>query len=280
MRKGITETPFLCAHIILLLVTNASICNGVNAFSSSSHAHSNDLVCASSTSTARCLYRDSHHGPLGPVYSSASATLPPAKTERKSKLEEDIHREAATHETSPDLPLRRIFHGFTSVFRRGGSIVRPDIETQRIEDNLLDEEYEEEYDQVQVASLVDITWLKAHEQIVSEERVQGLYESTLDWGAYRLPLLVDSTTGAILDGHHRYAVGRLLGLSKLPVILVDYLNDDTIGVDVWPECGIDCLTKEEVIEMSLSDEVYPPKTSKHEFVSCLPSINVPLWSLR
>ena len=129
-------------------------------------------------------------------------------------------------------------------------------------------------------SLVDINWLKEHEQIVSNERVQNLKDAILGWNAYKLPLLVDTRSGAILDGHHRYAVGQMLGLSRLPVVLVDYLNDDSISVDVWPECGFDCLTKEEVIEMSLSDTVYPPKTSKHDFVSTLTPINVPLWKLR
>lgn len=134
--------------------------------------------------------------------------------------------------------------------------------------------------QTQNISFVNINWLKEHEQIVSEERVQKLHDAIVGWNAYKLPLLVDSRSGAILDGHHRYAVGRMMGLSRLPVVLVDYLNDDSISVDVWPECGFDCLTKEDVVEMSLSDRVYPPKTSKHEFVASFTPIDVPLSKLR
>jgi hypothetical protein len=131
--------------------------------------------------------------------------------------------------------------------------------------------------QYQVISLVDIGWLKAHEEIVSEERVFKLHEAVKEWKAFRLPLLVDVRSGAILDGHHRYAVGRRMGLSKLPAILVDYLHDEKIKLDVWPECGLDCLTKEEVISMSLSEDVFPPKTSKHDFEDhSLPPINVTL----
>ncbi len=132
----------------------------------------------------------------------------------------------------------------------------------------------------QSISIVDINWLKEHEQIVSKERVQKLHDAIVSWDAYRLPLLVDSRSGAILDGHHRYAVGRVMGLARLPVVLVDYLNDDSITVDVWPGCGLDHLTKEKVIEMSLSDAVYPPKTSKHDFVASLGPINVPLSQLQ
>ena len=127
--------------------------------------------------------------------------------------------------------------------------------------------------------LVDISWLKAHEEIVSEERVANLRDAVLDWEEYRLPLLVDIRTGAILDGHHRYAVGRELGLSRLPVVLVDYLHDESITVNVWPGCGIESLTKQEVVNMSLSNEVFPPKTSRHDFVSNMSPISVPLRNL-
>jgi len=127
--------------------------------------------------------------------------------------------------------------------------------------------------------LVDISWLKPHEEVVSKERVQSLSKAIMEWNAYKLPLLVDTASGAILDGHHRYAVGCEMGLSKLPVILVDYLQDDTIEVDVWEGCGQDDITKEEIIAMSLSDNVYPPKTSKHDFVDLIKSISIPLPKL-
>jgi len=131
-------------------------------------------------------------------------------------------------------------------------------------------------------SFVKIDWLKEHEQIVSKERVQNLHDAIVEWDEYRLPLLVDSRSGAILDGHHRYAAGRIMGLSRLPALLVDYLNDDSVSVDVWPDCGLDSLTKEDVIKMSLSDAVYPPKTSKHKILASKnpPPIHVPLSKLR
>jgi len=132
--------------------------------------------------------------------------------------------------------------------------------------------------QQQIISLVDIRWLKTHEEVLWH-RVDHLKDAIKEWNAYKMPLLVDRKSGAILDGHHRYHVGCLLGLSRLPVVLVDYLEDDSIDVDVWPACGLDCLTKEDVIEMSLSDEVFPPKTSKHGFVAALSPINIPLSQL-
>ncbi|KAG6576546.1 transcriptional regulator [Phytophthora cinnamomi] len=131
-----------------------------------------------------------------------------------------------------------------------------------------------------VVHVASLRWLKAHEHVVSWDRVDGLRRATVRWNAYLEPLLVDRATGAILDGHHRYNVGLQLELECVPVVLVDYLEDDTITVDVWPKCGRDSLTKQEVIDMSLSDELFPPKTSRHSFSDDLPPISVPLERLR
>ncbi|RHY73492.1 hypothetical protein DYB37_003389 [Aphanomyces astaci] len=127
-----------------------------------------------------------------------------------------------------------------------------------------------------VVVLVSLSWLKPHEEIVSWARVDGLKNATLKWGAYTEPLLVDIKTGAILDGHHRYTVGLQLELKQLPCVLVDYLGDDLITVDVWPDCGRSSLSKQQVIDMSLSPNVFPPKTSRHRFTDSLPPISIPL----
>eukprot|EP00977_Amphora_coffeiformis_P020975 scaffold8690_cov190-Amphora_coffeaeformis.AAC.2 len=128
--------------------------------------------------------------------------------------------------------------------------------------------------------LVDVEWLKPHEQVVGETHVNELLKATLRWGAYVAPLLVDRVTGAILDGHHRYHVGMRLGLQRVPAVLVDYAADTSIDVDVWEGCGRNSLTKQEVLEMALSGGVFPPKTSKHSFSDSLPPVLVPLAILQ
>ena len=127
--------------------------------------------------------------------------------------------------------------------------------------------------------LVPIVWLKPHEE-VKPRNTDTLHEMTLRWSAYTKPLLVDRETGTILDGHHRYHVGLRIGLSRLPVIKVDYLSDDSIELDIWPASKLESLTKQEVIEMALSDSVFPPKTSRHRFSDHLPPIAVSLDLLR
>ena len=127
--------------------------------------------------------------------------------------------------------------------------------------------------------LVKIKWLKAHEE-VHEKKVIELFKMTLRWGGYTKPLLVDSKTGTILDGHHRYEVGKKLNLKFIPVILTDYLNDERITVTTWPNSELKTVEKEEVIKMALSNELFPPKTSKHTLSEYLPPIMVKLEELK
>ena len=123
--------------------------------------------------------------------------------------------------------------------------------------------------------LVPVEWLKPHEEIKPRNR-DKLLEMTKRWGGYTKPLIVDKLTGAILDGHHRYSIAEKLNLAQIPVIAVDYLTDESIEVDVWPSAAIEGLTKEQVIEISLSNNVFPPKTSRHRIADHLPPIHVPL----
>ena len=120
-----------------------------------------------------------------------------------------------------------------------------------------------------------VDWLKAHEQILTDNLDQ-LYDHVRTVCSYRKPVVVDVRTGAILDGHHRHAIAKKLGLQRIPAILIDYLADTSVTVEVWPECGRQEITKNDVITMSLSDEVFPPKTSRHRIADMLPNIDVPL----
>ena len=127
--------------------------------------------------------------------------------------------------------------------------------------------------------LVSIDWLKPHEEI-KIKNVEQLKKMTLKWKGYTKPLLVDQITGTILDGHHRYNVGLELNLRRLPVLLCDYINDEEVQVTTWPNCGLEILTKQDVINMALSESLFPPKTSRHLLSKDVPPILVTLDELR
>ncbi len=126
--------------------------------------------------------------------------------------------------------------------------------------------------------LVPVEILRPHEQTIPK-KVDELEKMTHRWKAYVLPLVVDKNTGVILDGHHRHQVALRLDLQCLPCVLVDYMGDSSVELGVWPNCGRDNLSKQEVIEAGLRGELFPPKTSRHRLSDHLPPISVPLTRL-
>ncbi|MAQ05071.1 MAG: hypothetical protein CMA50_04510 [Euryarchaeota archaeon] len=127
--------------------------------------------------------------------------------------------------------------------------------------------------------LVPLEILRPHEQILPK-KVDQLERITHRWNAYTKPLLLDRTTGTILDGHHRYNVAKRIGLLCVPCVLIDYLDDDSIELDLWPNSGRDSISKQDVIDAALSGELMHPKTSRHRLSDHLPPIAVPLSRLK
>ncbi len=120
--------------------------------------------------------------------------------------------------------------------------------------------------------------LKPHEQVI-QKKVDQLERMTIRWDAYTKPLLVDGATGTILDGHHRFEIARRLDLQCLPCVVVDYLDDDSITLMLWPNSDREAITKDDVIQAGLSGDLMPPKTSRHLLSDDLPPISVPLSRL-
>ena len=127
--------------------------------------------------------------------------------------------------------------------------------------------------------MVEVDWLKPHEQIKSKAR-DKLLDMTKRWGGFTKPVLVDSVTGSLLDGHHRLSVAQELGLSKLPAICLDYLSSEDITLELWPNTDFDSITKSMVIQMCESGDLFPPKTTKHTTIFDLPPILVSLDDLK
>jgi ParB-like chromosome segregation protein Spo0J len=118
--------------------------------------------------------------------------------------------------------------------------------------------------------------LRPHEDVV-EGRVRGLADQILLDRFIRYPILVDSRTLVVLDGHHRLAAAKLLGLRFIPVILVDY-NGDCVSVTSWRD-GV-TVTKDMVREHGLRGNLMPPKTSRHRVCFEVLEVGVPLEVLR
>ena len=120
--------------------------------------------------------------------------------------------------------------------------------------------------------------LKPHEQVI-QKKVTQLEKMTMRWNAYTKPLLVDGATGTILDGHHRFEIAKRLGLQCLPCVVVDYVEDDSIALMLWPNSDREVITKQDVIDAGMSGDLMSPKTSRHLLSDDLPPISVPLSRL-
>jgi ParB-like chromosome segregation protein Spo0J len=102
--------------------------------------------------------------------------------------------------------------------------------------------------------------LRAHED-VDEERIRRIVTMMTRRRVFHPPLLVDRQTMVVLDGHHRLEASKELGCRTIPCFGVDYLNDEEVRLESWREDIT--LTKQQVIDMGLSDEVFPFKTTRH-----------------
>ena len=122
-------------------------------------------------------------------------------------------------------------------------------------------------------TLIPVGDLRAHEEI-KPNHLRRMIDKLRTQGHYHKPILVDRDSGCILDGHHRWPAAKALELSRVPAIELDYLEDDRIEVDVWPTAALETISKEDVLSMAASEEVFPAKTSRHTVRFEIPRIEV------
>lgn len=115
---------------------------------------------------------------------------------------------------------------------------------------------------------VDVNDLNEHEEI-NLNRVREVYD-IIQTNMSVHPILVDNDSKVILDGHHRYNALRKIGVSRIPVFFIDY-GSKYVMLDSW---RIDLkVTKDEVIKMGKSNDLFPPKTSRHT-IKGIPDIQI------
>jgi len=119
-----------------------------------------------------------------------------------------------------------------------------------------------------------VVWVEADRLLDHEEvepaRVERLVRVLRRRGRVH-PILVEARHRVVLDGHHRKAALKSLGLRKIPCLLVPY---DQVGLSSWRGLSI---AKEEVIRRALTGERFPPKTTRHLYAFHeLPEVELPL----
>lgn len=120
--------------------------------------------------------------------------------------------------------------------------------------------------------------LRAHETI-NKSRLSEIADEIVRKGFVDYPVLVDENFNVILDGHHRAAALRRLKVDKVPVVCIDYFDNSVVKVEPRPNCPIEPLTKEAILRMGLSDDVFPPKSTRHVLQFPEQRVDYPLGKL-
>ena len=107
--------------------------------------------------------------------------------------------------------------------------------------------------------LVKLDCLKEHEEC-DPIYLEELLEKIVKDGELKRPIIVDSRTMIILDGHHRYLCIKKLGKRFIPAYLIDYSIPE---IEVYSWNNNEVMTKEKVINAGLSGKKMPPKSTKH-----------------
>ncbi|EZQ03194.1 ParB N-terminal domain-containing protein [Candidatus Acidianus copahuensis] len=82
---------------------------------------------------------------------------------------------------------------------------------------------------------ITVEWLNPRDLIPHEDVILSNVETVIRCikrGKSISPVIADSASRVILDGHHRTFASIKLGLTKVPVILLDY-SSPSIHVDRW-----------------------------------------------
>lgn len=103
--------------------------------------------------------------------------------------------------------------------------------------------------------------LKPHEK-VDRAHAAALAARIAHDGVLTHPIIIDSRTFVILDGHHRFHALTSLGVPFSPCIAIDYLHN---AIRVVPWRTGETITKETVLRAGLSGALLEPKTSRHVF---------------
>ncbi len=124
-------------------------------------------------------------------------------------------------------------------------------------------------------SFVDADLLRPHEMI-SIDRLEKLRESIAEDGVLFRPILVERSTGTVLDGHHRLAALRSMGARLIPAVLIPYESE---RLELYPRRSEIPVSRGEVLRRSARGELFPPKTTRHVLDFDPPDVRVRISDL-
>ena len=127
-----------------------------------------------------------------------------------------------------------------------------------------------------ILEMREISYFRPSEE-VNADNVRHLAECIAKANFWTAPIPVHRDTGIVMDGNHRIQAARLLGLTHLPCVPMDY-GDRRVSVFHW-ETG-EPFAVDHIFRTLDSNNVLPYKTTRHLFSPQLPQTDIPLPQLR
>ncbi|MBX5327429.1 MAG: ParB N-terminal domain-containing protein [Candidatus Bathyarchaeia archaeon] len=133
-------------------------------------------------------------------------------------------------------------------------------------------------------ALLPIDELKPHEK-GSPLYLELLKQEILRDGMLKYPIIADEKTHVILDGMHRWLALKGLGYSRIPVILVNALQDPKIHVGTrrihrYTTNADHKISLKRVLSAGISGRLMKPRSTRHFFpFSKFHEVNYPLHRL-
>lgn len=101
------------------------------------------------------------------------------------------------------------------------------------------------------------------------EHAASLAETLRREQLWRIPIVLECNSLAVMDGHHRLQAALQLKLAYVPCLLLGYGDVEVIATREGY-----LVTPQEIVRRARAQDLYPPKTTRHRFPSALPTCNV------
>ncbi len=125
--------------------------------------------------------------------------------------------------------------------------------------------------------VIPLSDLRPHEEF-TEDSVRSLAYKIRRAARFTTPVCVDEEYRIILDGHHRAEALKRIGCRLVPAYLFPYPSNE-VSVTIWPGCGRESITEQEIINAARAGRKFPSKTSRHIFHTALKEVEVMLAEL-
>ena len=104
-------------------------------------------------------------------------------------------------------------------------------------------------------------------------RANQLADAMRELGFWTVPIAIEHSMLAIMDGHHRFNAAKLLNLARVPCVLMDY-EKSGVTLRSWrSDWDFDVA---DIFLMVKTFKKFPIKTTRHLFNPAITEIKIPL----